>query len=51
MIRIKSDLPIQSGNNVPARDSEYLLPVNIQKKVEKRNEKIAHYLSVSVCFF
>lgn len=35
MIRIKSfDLPIQSGNNVPARDSEYLLPVGNEEKEE-----------------
>lgn len=26
--KVKSDLPIQSGKSVPARDSEYLLPVN-----------------------
>lgn len=26
IINVKSDLPIQSGSNEPARDSEYLLP-------------------------
>lgn len=33
IITLKSDLPIQSGNSVPARDSEYLLP----RKREKKN--------------
>lgn len=28
----KVNLPIQSGSNDPARDSEYLLPANIEIK-------------------
>lgn len=32
--KLISDLPIQSGNSVPARDSEYLLPV-MKKKMLK----------------
>lgn len=31
--KVKSDLPIQSGNSVPARDSEYLLPENKTRKI------------------
>ena len=30
--KVKSDLPIQSGKSVPARDSEYLLPANKAKE-------------------
>jgi hypothetical protein len=36
--KLISDLPIQSGNKVPARDSEYLLPVT--KMLSLNNQSI-----------